>query len=112
MVTWIGQFLTQAQKDTGKRPIVYTNRDFWVQCTGNATSFTLNGTTTPFRDYPLWIANYGVTSPGYPAAWRQPDVLAVLCRRRLPRPPAGVPVHPPTLTTSLRSSKIPRWARQ
>jgi GH25 family lysozyme M1 (1,4-beta-N-acetylmuramidase) len=72
MVTWIGQFLTETDKDTGKAPIVYTDPGFWTRCTGNATSFTLNGTTTPFSDYPLWIAHWGVTTPKYPAAWSSP----------------------------------------
>jgi len=72
MVTWIGQFLTEAEKDTGKAPALYTDAGFWTSCTGNATSFTLNGTTTPFSDFRLWIANWGVTSPKYPAAWSSP----------------------------------------
>jgi GH25 family lysozyme M1 (1,4-beta-N-acetylmuramidase) len=53
MTTWIGQFLTEAQKDTGKTPIVYTNPDFWADCTDNAA---LSG-------YPLWLADYGPASP-------------------------------------------------
>jgi GH25 family lysozyme M1 (1,4-beta-N-acetylmuramidase) len=72
MVTWIGQFLTEAKVVSGKTPVVYTNPGFWASCTGNATSFTLNGTTTLFGGYPLWIANYGVRSPRYPAAWSGP----------------------------------------
>jgi GH25 family lysozyme M1 (1,4-beta-N-acetylmuramidase) len=72
LVTWIGQFLTEAEKVTGKLPIIYTDPGFWPTCTGNATSFTLDGTTTPFSDYPLWIANWAVTTPKYPAAWSSP----------------------------------------
>jgi GH25 family lysozyme M1 (1,4-beta-N-acetylmuramidase) len=71
MATWIGQFLTEAQADTGRTPIIYTNSDFWSTCTGNATSFTLPGasTATSFSSYPLWIADPGVTSPSFPATW-------------------------------------------
>ncbi|MCW2935396.1 MAG: Ricin lectin [Actinomycetia bacterium] len=90
MVTWIGQFLTEAEKDTGKAPIVYMDPGFWTSCTGNATSFTLNGTTTPFSDYPLWIANWAVTTPKYPAAWRSPTFWQY-CAGGIPVADGGCP---------------------
>ena len=109
MVTWIGQFLTEAAKDAGKTPMVYTDPGFWTSCTGNATSFTLNGTTTPFSSYPLWIANWGVaTRATRPrgAARRSGSTVA----GESPRQTAGVPILPWTLTTSPRFSKVPPWA--
>jgi GH25 family lysozyme M1 (1,4-beta-N-acetylmuramidase) len=91
MVTWIGQFLTEAQTDTGRTPVLYTNSTFWSQCTGNATSFTLPGTTTavPFSSYPLWIANYDVTSPSYPSAWSSPTLWQHCAGAANPASPAA-----------------------
>jgi GH25 family lysozyme M1 (1,4-beta-N-acetylmuramidase) len=74
MATWIGQFLTQMQADSGKTPILYTNADFWSSCVGNATAFTLPAATatTSFSSFPLWIADYGVTTPAIPSGWSNP----------------------------------------
>jgi GH25 family lysozyme M1 (1,4-beta-N-acetylmuramidase) len=60
MVTWIGQFITAAKNQTGLSPIVYSNPNWWQACTGN---------TTAFAGDPLWIADYGVTSPAVPPGW-------------------------------------------
>ena len=60
MVTWIGQFITAAKNQTGLSPIVYSNPNWWQACTGN---------TTAFSGDPLWIADYGVTSPAIPPGW-------------------------------------------
>jgi GH25 family lysozyme M1 (1,4-beta-N-acetylmuramidase) len=60
MVEWIGQFLTEIQRDTGKTPIIYTTSGWWDLCTGSSTAF---GT------YPLWIAEYGASNPALPAGW-------------------------------------------
>jgi hypothetical protein len=65
MVTWITQFLTQMQKDSGQTPVVYTNPTFWSQCVGNSTAFS---------SYPLWLADYGITSPPAVAGWTQPTL--------------------------------------
>ena len=60
MVTWIGQFITAAKNQTGLAPIVYSNPNWWQACTGN---------TTAFSGDPLWIADYGVSSPAIPPGW-------------------------------------------
>lgn len=60
MVTWIGQFLTEAKADTGKTPIIYTSASWWSACTGNSTAFGA---------YPLWVADYGVSTPAIPTGW-------------------------------------------
>jgi GH25 family lysozyme M1 (1,4-beta-N-acetylmuramidase) len=60
MVTWISQFIAAANKQTGLSTIVYSNPNWWQACTGN---------TTAFAGDPLWIADYGVTSPAIAPGW-------------------------------------------
>jgi lysozyme len=60
MVTWIRQFLAEAQLQTGRKPVIYTTTAWWKMCTGNSASFS---------SYPLWIASYGKSDPALPAAW-------------------------------------------
>jgi len=64
MVTWIRQFLTEMQALSRKTPIIYTAPDFWAACTGNYAGF---GST-----YPLWIADYGISSPPALPGWSSP----------------------------------------
>ena len=59
MVTWISQFIAAANKQTGLRTVVYSNPNWWQQCTGNTTNASVVGE-------PLWIADYGVSSPAIP----------------------------------------------
>jgi GH25 family lysozyme M1 (1,4-beta-N-acetylmuramidase) len=61
MVTWIKQFLSEAQLKTGKKPVIYTLAAWWQACTGNSAAF---------GGYPLWIASYGPANPALPAGWR------------------------------------------
>jgi GH25 family lysozyme M1 (1,4-beta-N-acetylmuramidase) len=60
MVTWIRQFLAEAQLKTGNKPVIYTTTAWWKACTGNSAVF---------GSYPLWIASYGKSAPGLPAGW-------------------------------------------
>ena len=60
MVTWIGQFIAAANKQTGLSTVVYSNPNWWQACTGNSTAFGGD---------PLWIADYGVSSPAVPPGW-------------------------------------------
>jgi GH25 family lysozyme M1 (1,4-beta-N-acetylmuramidase) len=62
MVTWIRQFLAQAELKTGKKPVIYTLADWWRVCTGNSAAF---------GGYPLWIASYRASAPALPAGWRK-----------------------------------------
>ena len=57
LVTWTRTFLTETQRLTGRTPIVYTYRYFWLLKMGNTTEFT---------SYPLWIAEYGKPEPTFP----------------------------------------------
>ena len=53
--TW----LEKVEKETGEKPITYTNPSFWRDYMGNSQAFT---------DYPLWIAHYTANSrPDVPA---------------------------------------------
>ena len=63
LVSWISDFLTEMHTLSNKTPIIYTDPSFWSTCTGNSTAFS---------SYPLWVANYGVTSPTVPAGWSTP----------------------------------------
>ncbi|GAC1445233.1 MAG: hypothetical protein NVSMB55_25170 [Mycobacteriales bacterium] len=51
---WTTTFLSTLQDLTGRTPIIYTYPYFWTHQMGNSTAYT---------GYPLWIANYGVSSP-------------------------------------------------
>ncbi|MDP9101394.1 MAG: hypothetical protein M3N21_04520 [Actinomycetota bacterium] len=54
LVTWVTDFLTALQAATGRTPMLYTYPNFW---------HTQMADSTAFFTYPLWIANYGVSSP-------------------------------------------------
>jgi GH25 family lysozyme M1 (1,4-beta-N-acetylmuramidase) len=58
--SWTATWLQTVQQLTGRTPIIYTGPSFWRTSMGNSTAFTA---------YPLWIANYGVTSPSIPGGW-------------------------------------------
>jgi GH25 family lysozyme M1 (1,4-beta-N-acetylmuramidase) len=60
MKTWISQFIAAAEAKTGVTPIIYSNPDWWQACVGSSN---------PFSADPLWIADYGVSSPAIPAGW-------------------------------------------
>lgn len=61
MQAWIREFVTEIERLTGRKPIIYTYRYFWEQEVGN---------TTEFSDYPLWLAAYQSTPPTVmPGGW-------------------------------------------
>lgn len=62
LVTWIRQFMAEAQIKTGKKPVIYTTTAWWKTCTGNSAAF---------GSYPLWIASYAPSKPALPAGWSQ-----------------------------------------
>jgi len=62
MVTWIRQFLAEAQLKTGMKPVIYTTTAWWKACTGNSAAFA---------SYPLWIASYLKSDPALPAGWNK-----------------------------------------
>jgi GH25 family lysozyme M1 (1,4-beta-N-acetylmuramidase) len=73
LTTWVNGFLTELQARTGRLPMLYTYPSFWRNSMGSSTAFT---------SYPLWIANYGVSSPqdiGWPryAFWQYTSTATV-----------------------------------
>src|SRR5436305_498109 len=58
IISGIEVWLTTVEQALGKTPILYTNPSFWA---GLGTS--------SFGRFPLWIAEYGVTSPKIPEGW-------------------------------------------
>ncbi|KAG7086907.1 hypothetical protein E1B28_002825 [Marasmius oreades] len=61
MVSWIKDFSNTYHAKTSRYPIIYTNTNWWKQCTGNSAAF---GSTNP-----LWIARYNSVPGELPAGW-------------------------------------------
>lgn len=60
MVTWIRQFMAEAQLKTGRKPVIYTSTAWWKACTSNSAAF---------GSYPLWIMSWSPPAPTLPAGW-------------------------------------------
>ncbi|MDX6298915.1 MAG: hypothetical protein QOF53_129 [Nocardioidaceae bacterium] len=58
--SWVSDWLTTVERLTGRTPIIYVSPSFWESQMGNSTAF---------HHYPLWVANYGVSSPRVPGGW-------------------------------------------
>jgi lysozyme len=60
--SWTRRWLeTATARLGGVKPLIYTNPSFWRTRMGDTTEFATAG-------YPLWIANWRVSSPAVPAA--------------------------------------------
>lgn len=57
MVSWIKAFVAEYKAREGRTPVIYTNRSWWQDCTGNSTAFHSSA---------LWFAHPGTlgTLPG------------------------------------------------
>jgi uncharacterized protein (TIGR03382 family) len=55
----VTQWMEYVEAALGEAPIIYTGKYFWNDQVGGA----------PSGDYPLWIANWGVSCPDLPGAW-------------------------------------------
>jgi len=53
-------WLTAVAHATAKTPILYTSPSFWAQ---------LGTSVSGFSQFPLWVAEYGVTTPKIPEGW-------------------------------------------
>jgi GH25 family lysozyme M1 (1,4-beta-N-acetylmuramidase) len=60
MRDWIHAFIGRIEQSIGRKPMIYTNTNWWNPCTGDDPSF---------GDYPLDIAGYTRTPPPLPAGW-------------------------------------------
>jgi GH25 family lysozyme M1 (1,4-beta-N-acetylmuramidase) len=62
MVSWIKNFVNEYAFKEHAYPVIYTNTNWWVACTGNYGGFGQND--------PLWIANYSASHGGpLPNGW-------------------------------------------
>lgn len=57
LAEWTRVFLDTLRERTGRTPILYTYRSFWIDKMAN---------TTRFAEYPLWLAEYEVSQPTRP----------------------------------------------
>ena len=60
MVSWIRAFVDRVRERTGRTAMIYTNTNWWNQCTGKNSSFGKN---------PLFIANYSGSPTPLPPGW-------------------------------------------
>jgi GH25 family lysozyme M1 (1,4-beta-N-acetylmuramidase) len=60
MVAWIAAFVAEADRRTGQLPVIYSTADWWDSCTGDSAAVAAD---------PLWVANFGVSTPAVPTAW-------------------------------------------
>ncbi len=62
MKQWLAEVEKTLQQQTRKKikPFIYTSPNFWNNILGNPKDFA---------SYPLWIANYGVSTPSVPSSW-------------------------------------------
>lgn len=60
LITWTRNWLVEVQRITKRDPMIYVSPAFWEERLNNSTAF---------HKYPLWIANYGVSSPRVPGGW-------------------------------------------
>jgi GH25 family lysozyme M1 (1,4-beta-N-acetylmuramidase) len=61
MVAWINDFAATVKQRTSRDVVIYTTADWWNRCTGSSTAFVSTS--------PLWVANYGASSPALPSNW-------------------------------------------
>ncbi|MBY8844743.1 lysozyme [Streptomyces sp. SP2-10] len=63
MVRWIRSFSDEIERETGRRPVIYTTTQWWKLCTGDSRAFS--------GSHALWIARHGTSRPGaLPGGWR------------------------------------------
>ncbi|SRR6266536_2652838 len=60
LVSWLRTWLTAVERSTGRKPLVYTNPDWWSSRLQNAD----------LSDYPLWLAHYTEGRPSIPRPWK------------------------------------------
>ena len=62
MVSWIKAFSAEVNRETGRRPVIYTTTLWWKTCTGDNSSLA--------STHALWIARHNAADAGsLPAGW-------------------------------------------
>lgn len=62
---WTRTFLQEVERQTGRTPIVYTYRYFWIEKMDN---------TQEFANYPLWLAAWQNKAPRPVGGWQRVDI--------------------------------------
>jgi GH25 family lysozyme M1 (1,4-beta-N-acetylmuramidase) len=62
MVTWVRNFVNEVAVRTGRMAMLYTNTNWWNQCTAGSSAFGA---------YPLFVANYQQSPPPLPSGWQK-----------------------------------------
>jgi GH25 family lysozyme M1 (1,4-beta-N-acetylmuramidase) len=57
---WLNAWLSMVEKETSVVPYIYTRASFWNPWVRRSVAW---------RHNPLWVANYGVTTPALPIDW-------------------------------------------
>lgn len=60
LVAWTRTFISELQRLTGRTPMIYTYKYFWLHEMGN---------TTEFSEFPLWLAAYQDQAPEPVGGW-------------------------------------------
>lgn len=60
LAAWTGTFLTELERSTGTKPMIYTYRYFWYERMNDTSAFT---------GYPLWLAAYQNQAPRPVGGW-------------------------------------------
>ncbi|MET7353564.1 lysozyme [Streptomyces mirabilis] len=62
IVSWIRAFSDELERETGRRPVIYTTTHWWNTCTGGSGAFAAN--------HALWLARYDSADTGaLPVGW-------------------------------------------
>lgn len=62
---WTHEFMNELESLTGRTPMLYTYRYFWIEQMANSTEFA---------NYPLWLAAYQPTAPQPVGGWDKVDM--------------------------------------
>ncbi|MBG6121392.1 glycoside hydrolase family 25 protein [Corynebacterium aquatimens] len=62
---WTRDFMDELKKLTGRTPILYTYKYFWIGKMAN---------TTEFAEFPLWLAAYQTSPPAPVGGWDRVDI--------------------------------------
>lgn len=65
LAQWTRDFMDEIEIQTGRTPMMYTYRYFWIEQMGN---------TQEFANYPLWLAAYQSTAPEPVGGWQKMDM--------------------------------------
>lgn len=65
LADWTREFMNELETLTGRTPMMYTYRYFWIEQMNN---------TQEFANYPLWLAAYQSTAPDPVGGWNKLDM--------------------------------------